>query len=283
MLAELSLCCVDNILLHWLGHATCLVEVGAVRLVTDPVFSYRCSPSQRFGPARYRPAPCQAEELPPVDICLISHAHYDHLDMPSLAAMARWHDCHFYVPLGLKDSMLRVTGRERVTEMNWWETVVHSGGEGEDGSVEVTALPAQHWSRRGVFDTNTTLWCGYAVECKQTMRRVCFVGDTGYCPAFKDVGEAFGPFDLSLIPIGAYEPNWFMKAQHVNPEEAYEIHKDLRSQRSLGIHHGTFRLTTEPVEEPKERFAKIRELNGSTETELFTLDAGGHVELHKQA
>lgn len=248
-------------------------------MVTDPIFSHRCSPSQLFGPARFRPAPCQVDDLPSVDICLLSHAHYDHFDVGSLRALAQSHHCHFYVPLGLKQQMLSFAGRENVTELDWWESAEHWNADGD--RVKVTAIPAQHWSRRGLFDTNTSLWCGFVVESGRLGQKVCFVGDTGYCPVFKDIGAELGPFDLSLIPIGAYEPIWFMKAQHVNPEEAYEIHKDLRSKRSLGIHHGTFRLTSEAVQEPREKFLQLVKTYALPEKSLFTLHAGEHVEIEK--
>jgi Predicted Zn-dependent hydrolases of the beta-lactamase fold len=193
------------------------------------------------------------DQLPPLDVILLSHNHYDHLDKPAVKQLAQAHpNVKWIVPLGLGD-YIRPWGARDITELNWWdETIVHG--------LRLTATPARHFSARGPRDRNKSLWCGYALELNG--KRAWFAGDTAYHPEFGAIGAKCGPFDFVMIPIGAYDPRWFMHVLHVDPEEAVQIYQDLVSSHPdsalpvmLGIHWGTFRLTDEPMDEPPIRTA----------------------------
>ena len=225
----------------WLGHSTVVVSMDGVFFMTDPIFSDRASPSQMVGPKRYRDVPCSVHDLPStLDAVLISHNHYDHLDMSTVTLLnARYGvDLRWFVPQGL-GSWFESAGCDNVVELDWWEENCIP----EKGDVSFVFVPAQHWSKRTLSDDNKSLWGGWAVIGPNN--RFYFSGDTGYCPVFKQIGQMYGPFTAAAIPIGAYEPRWFMKYQHVNPEEAVQIHEDVKSNFSLGIHWGTFALANE--------------------------------------
>jgi N-acyl-phosphatidylethanolamine-hydrolysing phospholipase D len=232
--------------LTWIGHSTAVIQVAGLNIVTDPVFAERASPLTWAGPKRLvRPA-MLVSELPRIDIVLISHNHYDHLDRASvleLNAQAGGPPV-FFVPLGVKAWMVQ-NGITNVIELDWWDKYIALG-------VEMTFLPAQHWSSRGLHDKCATLWGGWAVATKEDPSpfSVYFAGDTGYSKDFEDIGAAFGGFDVALLPIGAYDPRWFMRDQHVDPGESVQIHKDIKATKSIAIHWGTFALTDEPVDEP---------------------------------
>jgi L-ascorbate metabolism protein UlaG (beta-lactamase superfamily) len=255
----------------WIGHATALVQIGRSNVLTDPHFSERASPVQWMGPKRWQPPAVRIEELPHIDVVLISHNHYDHLDENSVRALNAQAGGPplFVVPLGV-ERWLASVGITNARALDWWESV-----EVKDVTVHLT--PVQHWSRRTLADTNTTLWGGFVVEgeSRGKRRRVFFSGDTGYSKQhFSDIGERFGGFDLALLPIGAYEPRWFMKAQHVDPEEAVMIHRDLRAKLSIGIHWGTFQLTDEPLDRPVADLAAARSRHGVERREFITLRHG---------
>lgn len=239
----------------WLGHASFLVQMDGINLLTDPHFSPRASPLRHAGPERLIPVPIAPVDLPLIDVVLISHNHYDHLDAPSLRWLAESHAPLFVVPLGV-GPLLRRLGAERVVELDWW--VRH-----RRGGLDVMAVPAQHFSGRGLGDHNASLWCGYVFEADG--RRVYFAGDTGYSPDFAEIGRRCAPLDLALLPIGAYEPRAFMRTMHVNPEEAVRIHQQVGSRLSLAMHWGTFRLTLEPIDEPPRRLAEARRSAGVPE------------------
>ncbi|CDW59067.1 N acyl phosphatidylethanolamine hydrolyzing [Trichuris trichiura] len=223
----------------WLGHSTVLVNFMKGTFLTDPIFSLSCSPLPFCGPKRISPIPCKVSELPEIDGVIISHNHYDHLDLPTVRDLISRFGSRltWFVPSGLK-SWFSSLGDVTVNELTWNEEISFNSQVG--GSFRIVCLPSQHWSMRSVFDRNRSLWCSWAIIGEQ--RRFFFAGDTGYCPAFKVVGTIHGPFDLAAIPIGCYEPRWFMKYQHVGPEEALQIHKDVRSRTSLGIHWGTYEM-----------------------------------------
>jgi len=193
------------------------------------------------------------DELPPLDVVLVSHNHYDHLDRPAVKRIARSHPrATWVVPLGLGGSLER-WGARQIVELNWWQTTAID-------SLRVTATPARHMSARRFTDRNRTLWCGFAIQTAGV--RVLFAGDTAYHSEFGTVGERCGPFDLALIPIGAYDPRWFMQVVHASPEEAVTIYQDVIAAHPnepapvmLPIHWGTFRLTNEPMAEPPQRAA----------------------------
>jgi N-acyl-phosphatidylethanolamine-hydrolysing phospholipase D len=235
----------------WMGHSTVLLQVGGLNILIDPVWSERVSPVQWAGPRRVMPPPIPLEALPPLDVVLLSHSHYDHMDKPSIRWLARNHpEAHWVAPLRL-GRYLRAFGVREVTELDWWQRAEVRG-------ISVTGTPARHFSARRMGDRNRTLWCGYALEIAG--RRVYFAGDTAFHPEFRAVGERCGPFDLALVPIGAYDPRWFMHVVHVDAEEAVQLYEDLVSPHPgaplplmLGLHWGTFRLTDEPMEEPPRR------------------------------
>jgi N-acyl-phosphatidylethanolamine-hydrolysing phospholipase D len=227
--------------LTWVGHSTFLIQIAGLNVLTDPHFTARASPLSFGEPARLAPPGLALADLPPIDLVLVSHNHYDHLDDGSVRALARANpEALFVAPLGLDRWMAR-RGARRRAELDWWQA--HDG----DG-FRVTAVPAQHFSGRGARDRNRTLWCGFVLEAAG--RRIFFAGDTGYSKDFADIGAKFAPIDLALLPIGAYDPRWFMRAMHVNPEEAVRIHRDIGSRQSVAMHWGTFRLTEEPLDEP---------------------------------
>ena len=247
----------------WLGHSTFLIQVDGLTILTDPVFSDRVSPVSWAGPLRYTTPVIQADELPPIDVVVVSHNHYDHLDLPSIEAIGN--QALWLVPLRNRE-LLESVGVTNVVELDWWEA--HTV---EDWTF--TATPVQHWSARGLYDRLDALWSGWVGERKGF--RFYFAGDTGYnAHDFKATGAKFGAFDLALIPIGAYEPAWFMKTMHINPEEAVRIHQEVGSRLSLAIHWGTFPLTAESPDEPPLRLKKAAEDAGLTEDAFRAIPLG---------
>ena len=225
----------------WLGHATVLLRIGELHVITDPHLGGRASPLSFIGPARRVPAPARADELPRIDVALISHNHYDHLDTRSIRHLvARNPHMTCCAPLGL-GAWLRRRGVSDVQELDWWQRIEHDG-------VEVHCVPAQHWSSRTLFDRNRTLWCGWVVRAPGAS--FYFAGDTGYTPRLAEVAARLGPPDLAALPIGAYAPRWFMRGQHVDPPEAVRIHEELLIRQSLAIHWGTFELADDSLDEP---------------------------------
>ena len=241
----------------WVGHATMLVQVGHVSFLTDPIWSDWPSPVPMVGPQRYVEPGIAMDDLPPIAFVVISHNHYDHLDLPTLTALAgRDHQTVFYVPLGNGD-LLRRNGVSNVQEMDWGQTAQHAG-------VTVHCLPSQHWSKRSFNDDQQALWSSWAVTSDQG--NVFFAGDTGYFGGFKDIGERLGPFDLAALPIGAYEPRAMMRESHMNPEEAIQAAIDLGARHAVAMHFGTFDLSDEPLDEPPRRFRQAaldRDLNAA--------------------
>jgi N-acyl-phosphatidylethanolamine-hydrolysing phospholipase D len=243
----------------WIGHSTVLLQLGGRNVLTDPVFSQRAFPVQWAGPRRLMDPPLRIDALPPLDVVLLSHNHYDHLDKPAVKAIARAHPrATWIVPLGV-GAYVRRWGVREIIELDWWQQAVIN-------ALHVTATPARHFSGRSFGDRNRSLWCGFALEIGE--RRAWFAGDTAYNPGFGEIGARLGPFDLVMIPIGAYDPRWFMGIVHVDPEEAVQIYQDLVAPHAgtplplmLGIHWGTFRLTDEPMDEPPRRaLARWREV-----------------------
>jgi N-acyl-phosphatidylethanolamine-hydrolysing phospholipase D len=243
----------------WIGHATVLLQLDGKNILTDPHFSERPSPVQWAGPKRVVQPGLSLEDLPSIDIVVISHDHYDSLDSRSIKRLRDREGGNktvFFIPLGLK-GWFTDRGITRVVESDWWE-------QHKEHDLTITAVPVKHWSKRTPFSQNTTLWAGWVVASDQF--RFFFCGDTGYSPVFREIGEKYGPFDLAAIPIGAYEPRWFMRHHHINPEEAVQVHLDVRSKKSVAIHWGTFILTDEPLDEPPVKLGQaLREKNLSPE------------------
>ena len=231
----------------WIGHATLLLQTGGLNIVTDPQFSDRAAPVSFLGPQRVVAPAIMPADLPHIDAVLISHNHYDHLDIPSLRSLnaQAGGPPRFFVPLGLKAWFHNTLGVLDAVELDWWQSAQL---DTVTGSATLHLVPVQHWSSRTLTDRNLTLWGGWVLE--QPDFRFMFCGDTGYSKDFADIQKRFGRFDLAAIPIGAYEPRWFMKMQHINPAEAVQIHRDLHADRSIAIHWGTFVLTDEPLDEP---------------------------------
>ena len=258
----------------WVGHASVLLQMGGITLLTDPVLSERVSPLSFAGPKRAVPPGLAAADLPRVDAVLISHNHYDHLDAATVKTLAAQPGGPplFVVPLGVK-AWFADAGIDNAVELDWWQTA-------RVGGVEIVFVPAQHWSGRSFSDRMETLWGGYAVFAPDF--QVFFAGDTGYSKDFADIRARFagrqGPanrgFDLALLPIGAYEPRWFMKEQHIDPAEAVQIHLDLAARRSIGIHWGTFALTDEALDEPPRALEVARRQRGLAD-DAFTVMAIG--------
>lgn len=229
----------------WIGHATLLLQLDGVNVLTDPQWSGRASPVGFAGPRRLVPPGLAFEALPPVHAVIISHDHYDHLDLATVRRLAAAHDPRFLVPLGMKAWFL-AAGIANVEELDWWQSATVRG-------VRVTCVPAQHWSQRSPWDLNHRLWAGWVLAGRD--RRAFFAGDTGYYEVFKEIGERWGPFDLAAVAIGAYLPARIMRVSHTTPEQALDVLADVRGRRLLGIHWGTFDLADEPLEDPPRRLA----------------------------
>jgi len=259
--------------LTWIGHASTLVQLGGLNLLTDPVFSERASPLSFVGPKRAQPPGIALAELPHIDVVLISHNHYDHLDDASVRALNAQAGGPplFIVPLGNKAWMAE-RDITNVVELDWWQS--HTVG-----MTEIVLTPVQHWSGRTLNDRLKTLWGGYAVFAPDL--HLFFTGDTGYSKDFADIRERFrareadgGGFDLALIAIGAYEPRWFMATQHVNPAEAVQIHLDVNAKCSVGIHWGTFELTDESLDQPPKDLIDARHAKGLADDAFSVMAIG---------
>ncbi|WP_455199085.1 MBL fold metallo-hydrolase [Kaarinaea lacus] len=241
----------DKATLTWIGHATFLIQFSGLNILTDPQFSERASPLSWAGPKRVIRPGLAVEELPEIDIAIISHDHYDSLDVETVYALSKHNhqrQLTFIVPLGMKAWFDELSlSSAKVVELDWSESYKYQ-------DVTFTAEPAQHWSKRTLFDAYERLWASWVIE--SSGNKIFFAGDTGYARHFKDIGEKYQGFDLALIPIGAYEPRWFMRPQHVNPEEAAQLHLDIKSKYSVAMHWGTFILTDEPLDEPPVKLAE---------------------------
>ena len=259
----------------WIGHASALVQASGLNVLTDPVFSERAFPVQFAGPRRVQPPGLAPADLPHIDVVVISHNHYDHLDRNSVFALSQQTGGSplFIVPLGLKAWMAGID-ITNVRELDWWQSAAV-------GQVEFVLTPVQHWSARTLTDRRQTLWGGWAVFGPDF--HWYYSGDTGYSRDFADTRARFadrqsseqgGGFDLALIAIGAYEPRWFMKEQHLNPAESVQVHRDVGTKRSVAVHWGTFNLTDEPLDQPPQDLAAAREAAKLTAEDFFVLAVG---------
>ncbi|MBX7231467.1 MAG: MBL fold metallo-hydrolase [Bdellovibrionales bacterium] len=254
----------DEFYTTYINHATHLIQFNKQNLITDPVFSERVSPVTWAGPKRHRPPALAISQLPPIHIALISHNHYDHMDKTTIFMLAQKFETTFIVPLGNK-KLLESFGAKKIIELDWWQ-------ETKVGDLSITLTEVQHWSARTLMDRNKSLWGGFII--RSPTHQIFFSGDTGYGPFFSKIKTHFGPMDLSILPIGAYEPRWFMKEQHMNPDEAVKAHFALSSKTSLATHFGTFQLTNEGIDEPIEALKKACKERFVAEKDFIIPDIG---------
>lgn len=231
----------------FVNHSTFLIQVDGLNILIDPVWSERVSPFSFAGPKRMRPPGIQFDDLPAIDIVLISHNHYDHLDKSTLQRLEETYQPTVIAPLGNK-AYLQSIGLTKIVERDWWEdTTVQNVG--------IRIMPAQHFSGRGLFDRDKTLWCGFTIESK--WGAIYYAGDTGYGPFFKEIGAYYDTIKAAIIPIGAFQPKWFMSPIHIGPEEAIQVHHDINSHYSIGCHYGTFPLADDGMNEPQETLQQL--------------------------
>jgi L-ascorbate metabolism protein UlaG (beta-lactamase superfamily) len=249
----------------FIGHSTFLLRTADAVVLTDPVFTTHAGPFGRLGPRRVRPPALPLDRLPMPDVVLVSHNHYDHLQPSSLRRCAQGAEPQFVTALGLGPFLRRLT-LQNVFELDWWDEV------GLGGDMSVICVPAQHFSARTPFDRNRTLWCGFVLHT--AAGTIYFAGDSGYGPHFSEIARRCPPIDLALLPIGAYEPRWFMRPVHMNPAEAVQAHIDLGARVSLGIHYGTFQLTDEAIDEPQQALARALDERGLPADDFIALDFG---------
>jgi L-ascorbate metabolism protein UlaG (beta-lactamase superfamily) len=244
--------------LTWIGHASFVLRLGGLVVATDPIFSMKIAGAVR----REVPPGVALADVPPIDIVTVSHNHRDHLDLPTLRRIGP--QALYVVPLGNAE-LLRGAGLPNVVELDWW----HSH---RVGAVEITCVPARHWSMRTPWNRNDALWGGFVVRAPEGV--AYHSGDTAYFDGFADIRARLGPIDWAMLPIGAYEPRWFMASQHMNPEDAGQAFLDLGARRFVAMHWGTFRLTDEPLGEPPERIRAFFRTRGIADERLWVLDVG---------
>lgn len=250
----------------FVNHATVLLQMDGLNILTDPIWSERASPVSWLGPRRVRPPGIRFQDLPPIDVVIISHNHYDHLDLPTLTRLAAAHHPLFVVGLG-NAALLRDAGiDDEVRELDWWQATPLTD------TVRLSATPAQHFTARGLCDRDATLWAGYVVE--GPAGAVYFAGDTGNGPHFAQIRARFAPLRLAILPIGAYRPAWFMSRIHLSPGEAVQAHDTLHAATSLAMHFGTFELADDGQDEPLQGLAAALAAHDDPAPRFWALDFG---------
>jgi L-ascorbate metabolism protein UlaG (beta-lactamase superfamily) len=257
----------EQVAITCIGHATFLIQAAGTSILTDPVYADRASPTQFTGPRRVRAPGVRFDDLPPISIVLLSHNHYDHCDLRALRALERRFAPTFITPLGNR-RLLRSAGIDHVEELDWWNASTRS-------SIPITLTPAQHGAARGLLDRNRALWGGYLIEV--VGKRIFFAGDSGYGAHFAEIRRRLSPIDLALLPIGAYEPRWFMRDIHMTPEEALQAHLDLGAGRSIAMHFGVFHLSAEGIEEPPMRLTRALVARGLPASDFRTIEVAESV------
>jgi L-ascorbate metabolism protein UlaG (beta-lactamase superfamily) len=257
----------------FVGHSTFLIQTRAGNILTDPMYSHRAGPFNLMGPRRVRQPAVRFEDLPPISVVLLSHNHYDHCDLRTLRWLATTGNPIVVTPVG-NGRLARRAGIRHVEELDWWQ-------QATTPNLSITLTPAHHFSARGPFDKNRALWGGFQIVADGT--KIYFAGDTAYAPFFSDVRQRLGPIDLALLPIGAYEPRWFMRVVHMNPAEAVQAHLDLEAPQSLGMHFGTFQLTAEGIDEPVRDLAEALRARGVAPSCFRTLGFGDSFRVEPRA
>lgn len=251
--------------LTFINHSTFLIQVDGLNILTDPIWSERTSPFQFAGPKRMRPPGIRFDDLPPIDFVLLSHNHYDHLDVPTMKKLIKCHDPQIITPLGV-GALVKAIGSIKYTDLDWWDS--HKLRD----NVVVNSVPAQHFSGRGTYDRDATLWCGYVIS--SSIGNIYFAGDSGYGDFFQEIGNTYGKMKVSMIPIGAYIPRWFMSPIHISPEEAVKVHKEVKSELSIGMHFGTFPLADDGQTQAVEELKKALKIHEMTDEEFIILNEG---------
>ena len=224
----------DDLLVTLVGHATLLIQTGGLNILTDPIWAERAGPASFLGSGRVRPPAIRFEELPPIDLVLVSHGHYDHMNIATLKRLYKNHNPQFLLPLG-QGSYLRRAGIEGITELDWWQSVSMP-----NSNAQAWLVPARHWTARWIGDQNRALWGGFVIETDSGP--IYFAGDTGYGAHFKEIADRLGTPRLAILPIGAYRPAFFMSDVHTSPSDALQAHNDMQASTSLAMHFGTFPL-----------------------------------------
>ena len=255
----------DAIKITFINHSTFLIQVEGINILTDPIWSQRTSPVQFAGPKRIRPPGVPFDDLPKIDYVIISHNHYDHLDVQTMKMLIKKYNPEVITPLGV-GKFIENLGSEKAKDLDWWQTAELAN------QLKITCVPAQHFSGRGTMDRDATLWCGYVINSDKG--NIYFAGDTGYGSFFNEIGNEFGDMKVSLIPIGAYLPRWFMSPIHISPEEAIKVHKDVNSALSIGMHFGTFPLADDGQFQPVEELKKLMIDAGISPDKFQVLEEG---------
>ncbi len=261
----------DSVRVTFINHSTVLLQFDGLNVITDPVYYDHVGPVQFAGIKRNRPPGIRFEDLPKIDVLLLSHNHWDHLDIETVQKLCKRDSPKVFCTLGVKQ-FLEQKGCRNVTEMDWHQSATFND------STTIHCVPAQHFSGRGLLDRHATLWAGFIIDSK-LVGKLYFVGDTGYGPFLKKIGEKFGPLRLALIPIGAFKPKWFMSPIHCSPDQAVEIHKDVQSQQSIAIHFGTFPMADDGEREPVTVLDSTLRAQGIDSARFRALRNGEHVDL----
>jgi L-ascorbate metabolism protein UlaG (beta-lactamase superfamily) len=230
----------DEVIVTFIGHASFLIQTADGNILVDPVYAQRAGPFGILGPRRVSQPGVAFENLPPITVVFVSHNHYDHCDLKTLRAVEARFSPLFIAPCGNR-RLLRGAGARRIEELDWWE-------KSTQAPFDLTLTPAQHFAARTPFDRNKALWGGFV--CTTRGHTIYYAGDTGYSTHFREIRKRLGPMDAAIIPIGAYEPRWFMKPLHLNPDDAVQVHADVGARQSIASHFGTFRLTAEGIDAP---------------------------------
>ena len=255
----------DSIRVTFVNHSTFLIQTKGLNILTDPVWSERASPFSFAGPKRMKPPGIKFEDLPLIDIVLLTHNHYDHLDIVTMQKLAQHHKPAIYCPLGVGKYLSR-KGIGKIREMDWWDSLEINN------DILLLCTQAQHFSGRGMFDRDRTLWCGFALLTEEGS--IYYSGDTGYGAFFDQIAERITPIRLSFLPIGAYKPEWFMAPIHTSPADALRIHKEIGSAISIGMHFGTFPLADDGMDEAVRELERLKKVEGMKEDEFVVIKEG---------